>query len=217
MLLGIIETGVGVGFVRVATSKRQRQSIIMAKQEKNRDERRLTKEEASALFLQYYDYVRAVAYRTAPTREVQDDIAHNVFIEFVENAHKWTITNGEVKPLLRTITKNISLQFWRDHNRRKPEHMQKLLESIWRDRPEVTLREEGDLQNRISILRVCMEKLSDKNKQIVELYYFLGLPYEELVKRTGKTLATLYSLLTQIRKLLHDCVVKTLKLEVGDD
>lgn len=170
----------------------------------------LTKDAAAQIFLQYYDYVRSVAFRLAPAGQIQDDISHDVFVEFTEHAERWTFDKGMIKPLLRKITQNIALQYWRRYVKEQPEFLKDLINEIWtqsdRDpNTDIDLHEEMLLA-----LKVCLKKLTPRNRQIIEMYYFKNASYDQIMKETNRTIPTLYSLMTKIRSALHQCIKKTI-------
>ncbi|MDO5554096.1 MAG: sigma-70 family RNA polymerase sigma factor [Planctomycetia bacterium] len=178
---------------------------------------RMTKEEACALFVQHYDYVRLVAFREAPTRSLHDDIAQDVFIEFTENASKWTWdgTEATLKGLLRTITKTIALQYWRKWAREQPDYLEKIAYLILPKETEEESRH-SNLPKQIAALQNCLEKLSPENRELIELYYYKGIGSKELILRVKRKAGTVYSLLSRLRAVLLDCVQRTLDLEVLD-
>lgn len=175
---------------------------------------RLTKETATQIFLQNHGFVRSVALKNAPTRSLQEDIAQDVYIYFTENADRWDYDESKIKALFRTITENIAGRHWRNHLKNLPENLQKIASLIQKESDSGVFQEESDLDRNLLLLNVCMQKLTPKNRELLELLYFGELTYDELVERTGRSYGAIYTLMSRIRTVLHDCMEKTSRLEV---
>lgn len=90
---------------------------------------RSPQDRASQLFLENYNFVRFIAFELSPSRLLLEDIVNSVFVTFVQKAESWDL-NSDVKPLLRQITRNISLQFWKKHLKTLPDSMRKIAEFL---------------------------------------------------------------------------------------
>ncbi|MDO5580890.1 MAG: sigma-70 family RNA polymerase sigma factor [Planctomycetia bacterium] len=179
--------------------------------QKNETVQNLTRDKAAEMFLQHFDFVRLIAFHSSPARHLQEDIIHDVFIEFVDNAEKWKIGPDGPRPLLRTIVRNISLQHWRTWVRSQPEFLQKLAGQVWPDQNENTIPENSDLQNQIDALNLCMNHLSPENKRLIELFYYHDLTADEISRTLNKKSSTIYSLLSRLRMSLQNCIERKLR------
>lgn len=172
---------------------------------------RLTKEEASRVFLQNIEYVCSTAARFAPSQELQADITHDAYVYFIEKAQTWIYDPDRIKPLLKVITRNMANRYWTQYTRSLPENMRKLAEQL----QETANRYDQDLMisrsQELAALRICLEKLSPSDRQIVELYYFGKIGYSELIIRMGKSRDAVYKIMSRLRGRLHDCIEKTLQ------
>ncbi|MDO5581419.1 MAG: sigma-70 family RNA polymerase sigma factor [Planctomycetia bacterium] len=177
----------------------------------------LTKDAAAQIFLQYYDYVRSVAFRLAPAGQIQDDISHDVFVEFTEHHDRWILEKGKIKPLLRKITQNIALQYWRRYVKEQPEFLQNIIHEIWDPTDHDSDRDLDLHEDMLLALKVCLQKLTPRNRKIVEMHYFKNASYEQIMKETNRTVPTLYSLMTRIRSALHQCIKKAMNLEIENE
>src|SRR5919112_639611 len=67
---------------------------------------------AAQAFLAHHGYVKGLALRHAPLPGVADDIVQQVFVEFLSKTASWDLST-DIRPLLATMTRNISLRLWR--------------------------------------------------------------------------------------------------------
>lgn len=169
------------------------------------------KDRATQLFLEHYQFVATIAFRSAPCRDLIDDIVHDVYIEFVKNAAKWDYTR-DVKPLLYRITGNIGLKYWRDRLRNMPESMARLAETLLGEVQKLDAEIGSDrLDDRLVALDLCCQKLSEENRQLLEMFYFDGIPYSQLVTKFGKQNETaLRKRMSRLRDMLRVCIERTL-------
>lgn len=64
---------------------------------------------AAQVFLSHHDFVRGVALKYAPWPGLMDDIAQQVFLEFMAKESKWDLST-DARPLLATMTRHIALR-----------------------------------------------------------------------------------------------------------
>jgi RNA polymerase sigma-70 factor len=55
-------------------------------------------------------------------------------------------------------------------------------------------------------LNHCIEQLPERSRELVRLRYFDATPYEEIARRTGRSVAALYMAFTRIHDTLAKCV-----------
>ncbi len=171
------------------------------------------KDLAVQVFLKYYNYVRSVAWRTAPSTFLLDDVAHDVFIEFVKNAEKWNF-EGDLRPLLAKITQNIALVHWRKYLRNLPENLRQLGEYLRLDQEkEERFSSENDLEDRLTLLKQCLKKLPEKSRELVESYYNGIQNCSELAQTQDKSCGAIYMAMSRIRSTLKTCIERKMKTE----
>lgn len=171
----------------------------------NADEIKLTQ-----IFLELHGYIRSCALQTSPMPSLVDDIVQQVYLEFVSHVDRWD-KSKEAKPLLAQITRNISQQHWRQYVRSLPqrvqlvaEHLQKLSEQ---EAPSDRYQDELDA------LKVCIEKLPEKGKQMVRQYYFDQMPTNVIAQNFEMKPATVNRTLSRLRESLGQCIETLLKKE----
>lgn len=172
------------------------------------------RDRASALFLRYYHFVEAIAFRAAPSSELQSDIVHDAFLDFMKKADQWDL-DSDVRPLLRKITQNIALQYWRNHMRSLPEYLQPLAEKIQKKISSSTDRtSQSNLDEQLTALEGCVERLSPRYRRLVRLFYFEKVPLERLSQETSFSLFAIRKAMCRIRTTLRECVER--RLVAGD-
>ncbi len=72
-----------------------------------------------------------------------------------------------------------------------------------------------ELERRRAALKTCIEKLSGKDRSLIELRYAPGESGKGLAERLGRPVNSVYQSLGRIRRALWECVERQLKLEAG--
>lgn len=71
------------------------------------------------------------------------------------------------------------------------------------------LQKQDAMEERIAMLKQCVDKLSENDRRLLEDRYRAGLKPKELSQRLGRPVTTLYSSLSRIRGLLQRCITST--------
>lgn len=166
---------------------------------------------ASRLFLENYNFVRFIAFEMSPSRQLLEDIVNSVFVTFVQKAETWDL-NSDVKPLLRQITRNISLQFWREYLKTLPESMQKIAKNLQCQTSSIhSVLGSEDLEEQTMALEFCLKKLTDHSRKLIERYYFENIPLTRIALESGQKPLTLGKVVCRIRSKLRQCIERVLK------
>lgn len=172
---------------------------------------------AEKLFLEHSGYVRFIAFETVPIHHLISDIVHEVFILFIERSAEYDLVL-DVRPLLKKITQNIALHFWRDHLKTLPESKRLLEEHIQsRVKNASSVLGTSDLEEEMVALDLCMKKLNPRCRILLEEYYFNDQSLVDLAKQMDQNVNTLRSTLFQIRKTLRKCIERIMKNGDADD
>lgn len=67
-----------------------------------------------------------------------------------------------------------------------------------------------ELENRRKALDECLTKLPDKSRALLEERYSAGHSVQEIARRSGRSVNTLYKTMEQIRRLLLACITRSL-------
>ena len=165
-------------------------------------------ETASRLFLKHHGLVKGVAMRFAPSKDIVDDIVHQVYIEFVEKSEKWDL-ESDVSALLAVITKNFARRMWREYADSFSESRQRILDYL-RHHSE-SRQDSYGYDDELRALENCVQSLPPKAKQLVYDYYFAKIPMKDIAVSMQKKAETLRRALCRYRKKLLQCIVMTLK------
>ena len=169
---------------------------------------KLSEAKAAQAFLSHHGFVKGLALRHAPLPGIADDILQQVFVEFVAKADQWDL-DTDVKPLLATMTRTVALRHWREKTRDMPEVVRKLAEHVR------MLAEERSpsprYEDEISILRTCVEKLPDKSRTLIDLYYYDDIKTPQIAERLGMKADTVCRAMGRLREKLRECIDRGMK------
>jgi RNA polymerase sigma-70 factor (ECF subfamily) len=161
---------------------------------------------AAQAFLAEHDFVKGVALKYAPWPGLVDDITQQVFLEFMAKEERWDLEKN-LRPLLATMTRHVALRLWRERTRQQPEVVQKLAQHIRQ------LAEDRDSPPRyhdeVAILKGCLQKLPEKSRDLVELYYYNGISTPEIADRIDMKADTVCRALSRVRDKLRDCIMRS--------
>ena len=162
--------------------------------------------QAAQVFLAHHDFVRGVALKYAPWPGLMEDIAQQVFLEFMAKESQWDLST-DARPLLATITRHIAMRQWRERTRQQPEVVQKLADHIR------LLAEEREAPPRyeeeISVLRTCLQKLPEKSRELVELYYYNDIGTPQIADQINMKADTVCRALSRVREKLRECIERS--------
>jgi RNA polymerase sigma factor (sigma-70 family) len=166
---------------------------------------------AAQIFLSHHDFVKGVALKYAPWPGLMEDITQQVFLEFISKEERWDLER-DLRPLLATMTRHVAMRQWRERTREKPEVVQKLAEHIRQ------LAEEQDAAPRyeteISVLRECLQKLPEKSRELVQLYYYHDVGTPEIAGQMEMKADTVCRALSRVRDKLRECIQR--QIQKGD-
>jgi RNA polymerase sigma factor (sigma-70 family) len=163
---------------------------------------------AAQLFLAHYDFVKGVALKYAPWPGLMEDIAQQVFLEFMAKEGQWDLEK-DLRPLLATMTRHLAMRLWRERTRERPEVVQKLADHIR------LLAEESEspprYEEEISILRQCLQKLPEKSRDLIELYYYQDISTPDIANQLTMKADTVCRALSRVREKLRECIHQQIK------
>lgn len=162
---------------------------------------------AAQIFLSHHDFVKGIALKYAPWPGLMEDIAQQVFLEFMAKESQWDLSK-DARPLLATMTRHIAMRQWRERTRQQPEVVQKLADHIR------LLAEEREAPPRyeeeIGALRDCLQKLPEKSRELVTLYYYDDIGTPEIAGQINMKADTVCRALSRVREKLRDCIDQTI-------
>ena len=153
-------------------------------------------------------FVHALALRLAPAPGMSDDIAQQVFLEFIAKAAQWDLTR-DIKPLLAGMTRNVARRCWREKSHNMPEVVRELADHIrdLAENREVSWFDEEEKK----ALRRCLEKLPDKSRRLIDFHYDLGITSVEIARKMEMNADAVRRALFRLREQLRKCVGRLLR------
>lgn len=163
---------------------------------------------AAQAFLAHHDFVKGVALKYAPWPGLVEDISQQVFLEFLAKETRWDLRQ-DVRPLLATMTRLVAMRLWRERTRQQPEVVQKLAEHIRQlaEEREASPRYEEE----ISVLRSCLQKLPERSRELVELYYYNEIATPEIAEQVNMKTDTVCRALSRVREKLRECIERSIQ------
>ncbi|TDU69264.1 RNA polymerase sigma factor (sigma-70 family) [Prosthecobacter fusiformis] len=163
---------------------------------------------AAQLFLTHHDFVKGVALKYAPWPGLMEDIAQQVFLEFMAKEERWDLEN-DLCPLLATMTRHVAMRLWRDRTKSRPEVVQKLADHIR------LLAEESELPPRyeeeVALLRGCLQKLPEKSRELIQLYYYSDIGTPQIAEQMEMKADTVCRALSRVRDKLRECIQRQIQ------
>ena len=163
---------------------------------------------AAQIFLSHHDFVKGVALKYAPWPGLMEDIAQQVFLEFMAKEQKWDLEN-DLRPLLATMTRHVAMRLWRDRTRQRPEVVQKLADHIR------LLAEESELPPRyeeeVGLLRGCLQKLPEKSRDLIQMYYYSDVSTPQIADQLEMKADTVCRALSRVREKLRECIQRQIQ------
>lgn len=158
---------------------------------------------AAQVFLAHHGFVKGVALKYAPWPGLVEDVSQQVFLEFLAKESRWDLEK-DPRPLLATMTRHVAMRLWRDRTRERPEVVQKLADHIR------LLAEEKDqpprYEEEVLLLRTCLEKLPEKSRELVRLYYYGEVGTPQIAEQLAMKADTVCRALSRVRDKLRDCI-----------
>ncbi len=135
-----------------------------------------------------------------------EDITQQVFLEFMAKESKWDLSS-DARPLLATMTRHIAMRLWRERTRQQPV-VQKLADHIRQ------LAEERETppryEDEVRALRGCLQKLPDKSRELVDLYYYNEVGTPQIAEQIHMKADTVCRALSRVREKLRECIEQSM-------
>jgi RNA polymerase sigma-70 factor (ECF subfamily) len=148
-------------------------------------------------------FVKSLALKLAPFPGAADDIAQQVFLEFLRKAESWDLVS-DVRPLLATMTRYVAARLWRERTQAMSPAMRELAGHIARlsDAQDVAWYSDEEK----AALRRCLDRLPEKSRHLARIHYFLGVPSVDIARQMRLEADAVRRALFRIRGQLRRCV-----------
>ena len=101
------------------------------------------------------------------------------------------------------ITRNHMLMYFRKHHRDRLVFNDQLLVTMGRHFEEL---HEQRSDGRREALHLCLKRLEDRQRRLIEMRYSAGLSIQEIAESLGKSIAAIKGSLHRVRRALEKCV-----------
>jgi RNA polymerase sigma-70 factor, ECF subfamily len=169
--------------------------------ESQKQDRDLRRDEFIRLFQRYqrgvYRYILSLVLDVTAA----DEISQNTHLLLWEEFGRFDL-NTDFGAWARTIAYYEILKYRKASKRERLQFDSELLE-VLADR--VTVRYD-ELVARQGHLIDCLAKLSEFKRQVIQLYYRLGMTTKTVAERLGKSVAVVEKTLVRTRHTLQDCI-----------
>lgn len=99
------------------------------------------------------------------------------------------------------------------HRRKQARDRLVFNEDIFDMLADETLEEADNLTAHRTALGKCLEKLDDRQKELLHLAYQPGVKFHEVAEKAGKSAQAFYKTIQRMRAMLLDCAEKQMKQE----
>lgn len=132
-----------------------------------------------------------------------EDLAQEAFVIAFRKLAEFDVER-EFGPWVVSIAFNLLKNYWRKH-RAEPVGGAAELEELLNQRMEIRFREH-DETSKLSALRICLGKLNEEMKGLVQKHYHQGLSVAELTQEAGTNHSTMTMRLHRLRDQLRQCI-----------
>jgi RNA polymerase sigma-70 factor, ECF subfamily len=166
---------------------------------------RLRRRDANAL-AELYDRYGRLAYslilRVVRDTGVAEDLVQETFLRVWNRVQGFDAEKGSIGPWLLAVARNRAIDYLRSTTGRARNSLE--LEAV--EIPSLYNDMEKDLlvADKARRVKAAMEKLSENQRQVIELAYFEGLSQSEMAERMGQPLGTVKTWVRTALKNLRD-------------
>lgn len=166
------------------------------------------KDDLTKWFLAHYGVALKIAFSFAPASDLVSDIVQSTYIEFVDEAASLA-DDEQLLALLRRITRRVAQRLWNERNHNAPE----ILDKIARRMAQLAEAhfEELYFEDELLALNVCLDKLPERSRKLVQQHYLEGKSVASLASDFKAAPRRLYKALFRIREKLRSCINLVLK------
>lgn len=154
-----------------------------------------------ALMTRHQRQIFAYIYTLVPRRHDAEDLLQETSVVICEKFHEFT-------PGTDFVAWACQIAYWRvRYSRQKFARSKVVFDQTVLDAVSETAGTLAvELDERHEALGRCLQKLPDRDRELVLTRYEPGCGVEEAARRSGRSIDAAYKALMRIRKLLFDCV-----------
>ena len=166
-------------------------------------------------FAEFYDrfsgVLFAAALRVLNNREATEDVIQDVFIQIWEKAPLYDATRGKPLTWAMTLTRNKAIDRLRSLQRRARLHDDAGKEAATTEQFDGhSALDDVENTERGAIVRAAFEKLSEEQRQALEMAFFGGLTHTEIAGHLGEPVGTIKARIRRGMMKLRDVLASRL-------
>ncbi len=166
---------------------------------------RLKQRDASAmteLYDQYGGLLYSVILRAVTNQATAEDLLQETFLRIWNRIHTFDTERGRLEGWIVTIARNRAIDYLRSV-RCQPGESSTTLEDLEHSNLFVTRETEADRLTRRKEVGAALDRLSEDQREVLELTHFQGLTQTEIAEKLHKPLGTVKSLVRSALKVLR--------------
>ena len=136
-----------------------------------------------------------------------EDLVQETFLRIWNRIHTFDTDRGRLEGWIVTIARNRAIDYLRSL-RSQPNESSATIEDLEHSGFFVTHETEAERLTRSKAVGAALDRLSDAQREVLELTHFQGLTQTEIAERMHKPLGTVKSLVRSALKLLRASVVE---------
>jgi RNA polymerase sigma-70 factor (ECF subfamily) len=153
------------------------------------------------MVLEHQGVIRSYLARLAPDPVTADDLAQEVFLAAWKQIDRIDPSIG-VRPYLIGIARNLARSAWRDRARGRRAMGEELFRTL-----ESRIRADDTGEDvRLDALSECLNRLGPRAAEVVLRHYRDEERCDEIAASLGTAVSSIRSILTRVRRALHDCI-----------
>lgn len=171
---------------------------------------RLKQRDASAmgeLYDKYGGLLYSVILRAVSNQATAEDLLQETCLRVWNRIHTFDTERGRLEGWIVTIARNRAIDYLRSM-RSQPSESCTTLEDLEHSGLFVTRETEADRLTRRKAVGAALNRLSEEQREVLELTHFQGMTQTEIAERLHKPLGTVKSLVRSALKLLRTSAVE---------
>jgi len=159
-------------------------------------------QQAAALLMKYYRFVFWQVRRIMPFPDLAEDVAQQVFVEFLSHTERWDL-NNDLRPVMTTLIRRCAAAVWRDRAKLLPDALRRIAEFVQQEQSDTPA---DGYEEQISTLRRCLQKLPEGGRQLLVRHYFDGIPTKQIAAELSKKAGAVGKAIYRLREKLRLCM-----------
>jgi RNA polymerase sigma-70 factor (ECF subfamily) len=156
-----------------------------------------------------YDNLRRYIYTLLPNEEDSKDVLQEVCIAISRKFGEYDVS----RPFLPWACRFAYLKVLKFHEQQRPRRMVRLPTEVLELLAQAREEEEPVLAERLVALNKCLQKLSTRDRRLIQARYVDREPTEQIAESFSQSRRTLFRNLERVRRLLFECINRSVVLE----